>query len=479
MHRTHTQLFLAILTFSLLLGVPASAQVLFPTIQNPPPVTPAPPGPFSGAVPTGQRTAEPLSLTLGDAVTRGLQHNLGILTREEEVESARGGRWQALSAVLPNVSGRLAADREVINLAALGFSDFPGVPAVIGPFNVFDARLAISQPVVDPSGLLRLRESGQMLEAARHTYRNARDLVVLAVTNLYLQSLSADSRVTAARAQLETAEVLERVADDRRRSGLVPAIDVLRAQVELENARQRLIASENSAAKQKLALARAIGLPLGQAVALADPMPAATAFPVPQLDDAVQQAYTHRDDLQSIASELAAAESAAKAATAERLPSLGVDANWGAIGQTPADAVPTYTMSATVRVPLFNAGASRAHAIEAAGTLKRRRAELEDARGKVFYEISAALLDVASAQQQADVAAKSVDLAEQQLVQARDRFGAGVADTIEVVQAQEAVARAHEIRIGSLYASNAARAALAAAMGLAEEEMPRFLGVTK
>ena len=435
-------------------------------------------GQFSGGVPTGQRSDQPLPLTLTDAIARGLEHNLGVISRQEDVEKARSDRWSALSAVLPNVSGRLSADREVINLAALGFTGFPGIPSVIGPFNVFDARVGVSQPVIDSQGLFHLREANHDLSAAQHNFRNARDLVVVAVTNLYLQVLAADSRVTAVRAELETADALATLAEDRRKAGLVPAIDANRAQVQRQNAQQRLITSENAAARQKLVLARAIGLPLGQEISLTDSMPYVSAT-VPSLDAAVKEAYAHREDLQGQEEALNAAREAEKAADAAHLPSLHVDANWGAVGQTPSAAVPTYTVGASVHVPLFNAGADKARSIEAAATARRRRAELEDTRAKVYYEVQAALLDVDAAQRQVDLATRTVALADEQLAQARDRFGAGVTDTIEVVQAQEALASAHDASVASLYGYNAARASLAAALGLAEEDMPRFLGAAK
>jgi outer membrane protein TolC len=435
-------------------------------------------GLFSGAVPSGEKTAQPLTLTLADAIGRGLEHNLGVITRQEGVEQARGERWRAMSGVLPNVSGRLGADREVINLAALGFTGFPGIPAIIGPFNVFDARVAVSQPVVDLQGWQHLREAGHDLEAAKHSYRNSRDLVVVAVTNLYLQALATESRVAAVRAQLETADALATLADDRRRSGLVPAIDSVRAEVQRQTERQRLVNAQNAAAKQKLALARAIGLPLGQAITLTDPMPF-TPAEVPALDDAVKEAYANREDLRGQQEALDAARAASRAATAAHLPSLHFDANWGAIGDQISTAVPTYTIAANVRVPLFGAGAEKARSVEAAAALRRRHAELEETRARVYYEVQAALLDVDAARQQVDLATRTVELADQQLVQARDRFTAGVADTIEVVQAQEAVATAHDSSVASLYGYNAAKASLASALGLAEEQMPRFLGATK
>jgi outer membrane protein TolC len=455
-------------------AAPASAQ-----LAAPPPRTGGLPdsGLFSGAVPSGEKSPQALTLSLADAIARGLEHNLGVITRQEGIEQARSDRWRAMSGVLPNVSGRLGAEREVINLAALGFTGFPGIPAIIGPFNVFDARVAVSQPIVDAQGWQHLREANHDLEAARHTYRNSRDLVVVAVTNLYLQALATDSRVAAVRAQVETADALARLADDRRKSGLVPAIDSVRAEVQRQTERQRLVNAQNAAAKQKLALARAIGLPLGQDVTLTDSMPFKRAD-VPALDEAVKEAYANREDLRGQEEELDAARAASKAATAAHLPSLHFDANWGAIGDKVSTAVPTYTIAANVRVPLFGAGSEKARSIEAAATLRRRTAELEETRARVYYEVQAALLDVGAAQQQVDLAARTVELADQQLIQARDRFEAGVADTIEVVQAQEAAASAHDSRVASLYGFNAARASLASALGLAEEQMSRFLGAT-
>jgi outer membrane protein TolC len=458
--------------------VAADARAQVPGQRPLPPAGLPDAGPFSGGVPTGQRTSEPIPLTLADALARGLQHNVAAITGEQDIASAEGEQWRARSELLPNLSGLLAAERQVINLAALGFSDFPGVPQIIGPFNVFDARLAVTQPVIDVQALRGLRQSTELVDAARHQYRNTRDLVVVAVTNLYLQALSAESRVAAVRAQLETADALAVLAEDRRRAGLVPAIDSLRAEVQRQTERQRLIVAENTAAKQKLVLTRAIGLPLGQAITLADPMPYAPAS-VPDLDAAVKDAYAHREDLLSQQAAVNAARAGSDAASAAHLPSLQVDANWGAIGQTPEAAVPTYTMSANVRVPIFNGGADKARSIEAAAALKRQEAALEDVRARVYYEVEAALLDVTAAQRQVDVAVRSVELAEQQLAQARDRFAAGVADTIEVVQAQDAVAAAHDSRVATLYAFNTAKAALATALGLAEEQMPQFLGAQK
>ena len=214
----------------ILLGIAAFAPAASAQMATPVPRTGGLPdsGLFSGSVPSGEKTAQPLTLTLADAIGRGLEHNLGVITRQEGIGEARSDRWRAMSGVLPNVSGRLGADREVINLAALGFTGFPR--------HSRDHR-SLQRLRCPPRGVAaghRRRRHGSTCarrittwKRAKHTYRNARDLVVVAVTNLYLQALATDSRVAAVRAQVETADALATLADDRRKSGLVPAIDVV------------------------------------------------------------------------------------------------------------------------------------------------------------------------------------------------------------------------------------------------------------
>ena len=435
-----------------------------------------PANPFLGsAPPKAAITATPLQLSVKDAVQRALQFNLGLLLQEEAVQNARGARWRALEHLLPDVSAATTSARQVINLDAYGF---PGEPSIIGPFNVFDARVYASQPILDLKALNDARAASANERAEKLGVRSARDLVTLVAVNLYLESVAAASRIEAAHAQQDTADALFKQASDMKQAGIVAGVDVLRAQVQLQNQRQRSIRAENDFEKAKLQLARAIGLPAGQAIALTDRIPYAPLADV-TLDSALKTAFESRPDYLAARERLAAAEAARRAAVSDHIPTVHLDADYGAIGQSPSDAHATFRVAATVRVPIFDAGRSTAQRIETDAQLKRRQAELDDVRGRVEYDVRAALLDMRAAGQQLEAAQTNVTLAREELQQARDRFAAGVAGNIEVSQAQEAVASASESYISALYAHNLAKASLARAVGTAEQSVMAFLGGSK
>ena len=261
-------------------------------------------------------------------------------------------------------------------------------------------------------------------------------------------------------------------------AGVVAGIDVLRAQVQLQNQRQRTIRAENDFEKSKLQLARAIGLPSGQPFTLTDQIPYAPLADV-TLESALKTAFESRADYLAARERVTAAQASRQAATDEHMPTLHVDADYGAIGQTPSDAHATYRIAGTLRVPIFDAGRSKARRLESEAQLKRREAELEDFRGRVDYDVRAALLDLRAAGQQLEAAQANVTLAGQELEQARDRFAAGVAGNLEVSQAQQSVASASDSYIEALYAHNLAKASLARAVGTAEQSVMTFLGGTK
>lgn len=431
--------------------------------------------PFLGSAPRGTATAGPIALSVKDAVERALRFNLGLLMQEDAVKDAHGARWRALAKLLPEVSAGASSVRQIINLDAYGF---PGDPSIIGPFNVFDARVYVSQPILDLRAAREARAASASERAETLGVRTARDLVTLVAVNLYLESVAAASRIEAARAQQDTAEALFKQASDMKQAGVVAGIDVLRAQVQVQNQRQRTIRAENDFEKSKLQLARAIGLPAGQAFTLTDRIPYAPIADV-TLESALKTAFESRADYLAARERLAAAEANRRAASSDHVPTVHLDADYGAIGQTPADAHATFRVAATVRVSIFDAGRETARRLETDAQLKRRQAELEDVRGRIDYDVRAALLDLRAAGQQLEAAQANVTLAGQELEQARDRFGAGVAGNIEVSQAQEAVAAASESYIGALYAHNLAKASLARAVGTAEQSVMAFLGGSK
>jgi outer membrane protein TolC len=422
--------------------------------------------PFVGSVPSGAVSAQPIVLTLANAIERGLEHNLGVLTLEQQVETARGARWRSLSGMLPNVGAQAARTTQTTNLAAFGFdaSLFPGIPSLIGPFSVFDARVFVSQPLLDFSALADVDRSARALAAARLDSRNARDLVTLVVTDLYLQAATAANRIAAVRAQVSTAEGLLKLATDLRNAGAAPGIDVVRAQVQLRAQQQRLIRVENEFAKDKLQLARAVGIPSAQPIELSD-----TNAAVPRLDlsleQALQRATAARPDYQAAVARVHAAEADYRAARAEALPTLRVNADYGALGSSPSDARGTYAISGSVHVPVFDAGLRRSRIIETSSALRQRQSEAADLEDRIASEVRSAFLDVDAADQQLAVARERIGLVNQELGLAQTRFSAGVTSNLEVIQAQDEVAIATENELLSAYAFNIAKAALARAVG--------------
>jgi outer membrane protein TolC len=431
---------------------------------------------FMGGVPHGELSPDPVPLSLRNAIDQGLEHNLGVLLQEQGLVAARGSRWESLSGLLPDVSARVGEARRVTSLAEFGFTSFPGITSrTIGPFEVFDTRVVVSQPVLDISALYAARAGRANVTAAQHDVKSARELVVLVVANLYLSAVASDARLETARAAVETADALERLTTDLKAAGIAAGIDVLRAQVQQQTERQRLVAAENDAAKARLQLARAIGLPPGQAVRLTDTIPYAPLQQV-TLDTALARAYTTRPDYLAAQAILEAAEANGRAAHTALLPSLRVDGEVGRVGITASDTDLVYGVSASVRVPVFERGRQQARIMQADAELERRRALAADLKGRIDLEVRSAFLDVHAAEQALEAARVGRDLANQQLVQSRDRFSAGVAGSLEVVQSQEAVAAANDNYTFALYAHNIAKATLARAIGVAEDATKAYLG---
>lgn len=427
--------------------------------------------PFFGSATQGTATPTPINLSVKDAVERALQFNLGLLLQEEQAKTAHGARWRALAGLLPDISTGFTPSRQIINLEAYGFQ---ADPSVIGPFNVFDARVYASQPLLDLRALNDARAASANERAETLGIRTARDLVTLVAVNLYLEAIAAASRVEAAHAQQTTAEALATQAADMKQSGVVAGIDVLRAQVQVQNQRRRTIRAESDYEKSKLQLARAIGVPTGQSFTLTDKIPYAPLADV-TLDSALKTAFESRADYLAAKERLTAAEASRRAAASDHLPTVRLDADYGSLGQTVSNSHETYRVAANVRVPVFDGGRSTARRIETASDVRRRQAELDDMRGRVEYDVRTALLDVRAAAQQLEAAQANVTLAGQELEQARDRFAAGVAGNIEVTQAQESVAVASESYIDALYAHNLAKASLARAVGTAEQSVKAFI----
>ena len=428
---------------------------------------------FTGSVPENKLSTEPLQVSFLDAIDRGLRQNLGLLLSSDETLAARGEKWKQLSNLLPNIDARAQETAQQTSASALGLR-IPGIPRVIGPFGYFDVRAFLTQSVFNWNYIQKERAAVENLRAAQYSYKEARELVVLVAGNAYLQAIASGARVEASEAQLKTAQALYDRASDQQKAGVIPAIDALRAQVELQSRKHQLIAVRNDLAKQKLTLSRIIGLPLGQEFVLTDKAPYDMLVP-PPLDEALRRAYSARADYQAALAQMRSAELSRRAATAEHYPSFDLEGDYGDIGVNPASSNGTFHVVGTLTVPIFQGGKAHADVLQAEATLRQVKARLDDLRGQIDNDVRNALLDLNAAADQVEVARSAVDLAEQTLTQAQDRFAAGVTDNLEVVQAQESVASAHENYISSLYAHNLAKVELARSLGNAEQGVKQYL----
>ncbi len=434
--------------------------------------------PYEGSAPPNESPATLLSLSFRDAIQRGLKYNLALLLGNQETRTARAAELRARAALRPLLSGHVADTYEQINLAAFGFNfHFPGfsIPSIVGPFNVFDARAYLSQSVLDFTAIDNRRSAAESVRAADLSIKDSRDVVVQAVANAYLGILADDALIEEGQSEVNTAQALYRRAMDMRSAGLSPAIDALRAQVELQRQQTRLRGLRNNRAKDLLSLARLIGVPLEQNFVLTDKIPYAP-LPAMSLETELDRALKNRADYQAAAAQVRAAELSRKAAEAERLPAVDVNADYGTIGPAMWQNHGTFTLTGNMRFTIFDSGRIRADIEQADAAVQERKSEEADLRQRIDQDVRNALLDLQTAADQVEVGASSVDLARQALTQAQDRFAAGVADNIEVVQAQDALATASETYISSVFAHNIAKVALARSVGVTEQGIRELMG---
>jgi outer membrane protein TolC len=433
--------------------------------------------PFSGSVPSAKLTPGVLDLSVDDAIDRGLKYNLGIVLSGQATAQAKAARLKELSNILPQVNGSVRESALKINLQAEGFSfNIPDVniPRALS-FGNSDARVSMSEDLVDLHVIENTRAATANIRAAEFTFNSAKETVTLAVAASYLLVIAAESQVEAATAELNTAQALHQLAKDRESAGLTPDVDTLRALVELQVRRQNLIEANNNLAKQRIALLRVLGLPAHQQINLVSRVP---YKPLPKIseEEALQRALAIRPDYLAADQQVKAAELLKKAAEAERLPTLGVNGDYGVLGTRPGNAFPTWTVDAGLKIPIFQGGKVEADIRQADAVLQQRRAQRDDLKGRIEQDVADAILDAAAAAEQVEVSQTTLDYAQQTLTQSQDRFSAGVTNNIEVIQAQEALATANQQYISSLYSHNIAKVLLARAVGVAEQTLRQVLG---
>jgi outer membrane protein TolC len=433
--------------------------------------------PNAGSVPSGPASNGVLRLTLRDAIGRAVRYNLGAIESDENTKTARGQRLLALSSLLPQVTAGINENVEQANLTALGLGaiKIPGVPSVVGPFSYSTASASISQTLFSYESIQRFRAARTSEQAAQLSYRDTLDVITLTVGNAYLHVIEAHSRIEAEEAQVQNAKALYDQAVDEFQAGTSPKIDVTRTAVQLHTEQYNLSVASNNFEVAKLMLGRATGLPLGQAFEIADQLPYAEINP-PTVEGALRMAYNARNDLRSALDSAKSAEQALSAAKGERYPVVAVNGDYGDQGSTFSQSHGIFSFQAGVNLPIFTGGRIKGDITQAEATLRQRRAEAENVRGQIDYDVRAAFLNLNAAKEQVDVAHQNVDLANDNVARSKERFAAGVTDSVEVVQSEQSLASANDQYITSLYSHNLAKLALARALGVARTNFSQYLG---
>jgi outer membrane protein TolC len=430
-----------------------------------------------GSVPSGPARNEVLRLTLRDALDMALRYNLGAIESGENAQIARGQRLLALSHLLPQVGAGINENVDQVNFTALGLAaiKIPGIPAVAGPFSYSTASASLSQTLFSYESIQRFRAARTAEQAAQLSYKDTLDVITLSVGNAYLEVIEAHSRIEAEEAQVQNAKALYDQAVDEFQAGTTPRIDETRTAVQLHTEEYNLSVARNNFEVAKLTLGRAIGLPLGQVFDIADQLPYADINP-PTVEEALKIAYNSRTDFRSALNSAKSAEQALLGAKGERYPVVAVNGDYGDQGATFSQSHGVFSFQAGINVPIFTGGRIKGDITQAEATLRQRKAEAENIRGQIDYDVRTAFLNLNAAKEQVDVAHQNVDLANDNVARSRERFAAGVTDSVEVVQSEQSLASANDQYITSLYSHNLAKLALARALGVARTNLSQYLG---
>lgn len=408
-----------------------------------------------------------LRLTLSQAVQMALRQNPLVQIAHLEVAASREDQSIARSALLPQARLQLTEAATRRNLEAFIGRRLPGMPQHAGPFQTFQAGPSFSTPVFDLTLWRRWQAAGKRLDGTHAREVTVREQTTLLVVSQYLGSLRAAAGVGAAQSRVELARALYDQAVELQAEGISTALDTLRANVELQNERQRLIVAETARKTSLYGLAQLLSLEPEENLELEDEK---KFFETPDftLEEGVESAYAQRPELQTLLARESALGLEKGAASAERLPKIIAGGNWAYQGTSASSSIPAYQYQATLEVPLFTGGRIRAENTKATLELGKISRQIEDLKSRIALDVKTAVDQFEASRHEVEVANVGLQLAQQEVEQARERFQAGVANNIEVITAQDALARASDNQIGALYNYNQARANLAHAMGQME-----------
>jgi len=414
----------------------------------------------------------PFRLSLREAIDKGLQANLSVLVADTRVQELEGTRVRRLANLLPKVRAQSYANLQNRNLRAFGIS-FPGVPEVVGPFSNYDFRIYADQSIVDLQSYRNWKAAEVLAESGKLDYQNARDLVIRSIASLYLSGQAAAARAEAAQSRVTASDALYRLAKDRHDSGVATGVDVLRAQVELANDKQVLLAAQNQYKQTLLSLARNIGMTPGTPLELAEPL-AFQPLSRPQIESSISSALLSRPDYLSLAMQRRSLAEQERANHARNYPRLGVSGNYGGLGRSIGSVQGTGVIQGTIDFTIFDRDRG-GEAQEIAARLHRIDDQIADLRRGIDQDIREALLNLESTEEQVQVAKEGQNLAQRELTLAQDRFESGVTNNVEVVTAQDSLARAQENYILAVSSHADARFSLSRAMGGTEQSIGNYL----
>jgi outer membrane protein len=419
--------------------------------------------PLPGSAPTGV-----LKLTLDQAVSLALKQNptaqIAIITAAQSVQDKNVVR----ADLLPQANLSVTDSVERINLQAFLGAKIPGFPQHAGPFQVFSAGPTFSAPVFDLTLFRRYQAARETANASKSDSLSTREQVILLVVSQYIGTLRAVANVQASQSRVELAQALYDQAADVQKEGVGTGIDTLRANVELQNEKQRLLEAQADRDTSLFGLSRLLNLDPRQVIELADSL-SFFDTPQPEVVASIDSALAERQEWKSMQEQLKSAGLQKKASSESRLPRLDFNGNWAYLGGSSTTGIPTYNYEAAVTVPLFTGGRIHAEIVRADLEIQKLQQQEDDLRNQIALDVKTALLNLDSARSQVTVANLGMQLSKEEVDQARDRFRAGVANNIEVIQAQDSLARANDNQIAALYRFNQARADYARSIGQMEK----------
>jgi len=408
-----------------------------------------------------------LKLTLREAVQLALRQNPQVQIANLNIAESQENQTVARSALLPQASLGISDTLRRTNLETAFGKRIPGFPGHIGPLYIIQAGPNFSTPLLDLTAWKRWQASKENVTGTRAQEQSVREDTTQLVVSQYLGSLRAAADVTAARSRVDLAKALLDQAADLQKNGAGIKIDTLRSKVQYQNETQRLINAQTQLKTSLYALARLLNIDPHQNLELSDQ---SEFYQTPEYsaDDTIERAYVERPEMKALASQVRSQQLQKQSARDQRLPRLSLLGSWGQEGITPTSVIPSYNYEASFEIPLFTGGRIKAQTAIADIEVKKLARQEEEIRNRIALEVKTAVEQLESAKSEVQVANLGVDLAQQEVTQARDRFQAGVANNIEVVTAQDELSRASDNQIAALYRYNQARADLAHATGQME-----------